>query len=495
MNNGSKHTWHQIILPLVLLDALMITVAFFLAYWLRISSGLLLFESDASLSNYMRLFALSVPILLLIFYTVCLYDPNDLFYGTIEYINVAKALSYGVIAVVVIGFFFRPAPSRGWLIIFWLLAIFMVNLNRFAFRRMVRKRLKSGLGPDRALIVGADEEAKAIGERLFETGRMELVGFLDDFNPIGQEVIPGIPIKGVPRDYKQITAQEGITHIIFVSGAVGWETAQEMFSAATNGNGLQILISPGFGELSASLHVSYTGYIPLLRFRPGYKTGLDKFLKFGIDLALATSRLVLSLPIQILVILWMLWRKGRPIFVAEELLGRFEEPFKAFSFRIGPRESILRYLLSEKQEDERKSKNKVLSFENALFSCGFHRLPRLLNVILNQMSLVGPRPLTRESAHHYGIWLPKLLSVKPGMTGLWAVQKISNLQYEATQTISYIHSWTPWKDLHFLFLTVIYIVQHFLPSLVLNRKISKNMTDPKAAWKPNLFLRRHQTRH
>ncbi|NIM99911.1 MAG: hypothetical protein GTO24_18120, partial [candidate division Zixibacteria bacterium] len=87
------------------------------------------------------------------------------------------------------------------------------------FRRLMRRRFRAGFGADRVLIVGANEEARTIAERLIETGRMEVRGFLDDFNPVGQEVIRGVRITGVPRDYEQIARREGVNHIILVPGA------------------------------------------------------------------------------------------------------------------------------------------------------------------------------------------------------------------------------------------------------------------------------------
>ena len=468
MNNSSPHTWRPLLFSLALLDAIAFAGSFFLAFWLRISSGLLYYGVKADLGNYVTLYFLSLPLFLFIFYAVHLYDSHDLFYGTMEYVLVTKAVSYGIIAVIVLGFFHSPPISRVWVVLFWLLAVLMINLGRFAFRRLIRRRFRAGLGPDRVLIIGANEEAKSIAERLIQTGRMEVVGFLDDFNPIGQEVTRGIRINGVPGNYEEIAHIEGITHIILVPEAVGWETAHQLLSAFTERNGLQISLSPGFAELSASLRVSYVGYVPLLRFRPGYGTGLDKLVKSGIDLIFGTCLMVLSLPVMILIILWILLRNGLPIFEKEEILGRSGVPLKILSFRIGRDKSALHYYYPDTQNEKNSLTNNTSRFEDFLLCYSVERLPQLFSVILGRMSLVGPRPITKEKEHQYGIWLPNLLAIKPGMTGpWWAAQNTLSIQHEITQTLSYIQTWTPWKDLQILLLMVFSILQRFVPKWIL----------------------------
>ncbi len=480
----------MVLLSLASLDAIALAGAFFLAFWLRISSGLLYYGVQADLDAYTRLLVLSLPLFWLIFYVVRLYDPYDLFYGTMEYVLVTKAVTYGILTVIVIGFFHRPVASRGWLFLFWPLAVLMVNSGRFAFRRLIRRRFRAGFRADRVLIVGASEEARTIARRLIETGRMDVRGFLDDFNPIGQEVISRVPIIGVPRDYEQIARREGVSHIILVPGAVGWETTQELLLAATGRNSLQISLSPGFAELSASLWVSYVGYIPLLRFRPGYTSAPDKLLKAGIDLVLGIFLTVLSLPMMIAVAIWILWRNGRPIFAKEEVLGICGVPFKAFSFRIVRDKSALRSFYAETQYGEKNVTDRIPFLENVLFLSGANKLPRLFNVILGQMSLVGPRPITKERKHQYGIWLPNLVTIKPGLTGPWAIQKSGNLQHEISQTLSYIHTWTPLKDLQFLLLAAFSTLQQCVPVLFSNGRDSRYKNHVSATSKRRLPLRK-----
>jgi undecaprenyl-phosphate galactose phosphotransferase len=82
-------------------------------------------------------------------------------------------------------------------------------------------------------------------------------------------------------------------------------------------------------------------------------------------------------------------------------------------------------------------------------------LPQLFNVLKGQMSLVGPRMITREEIKKYGQYKDLLLSVKPGLTGYWQVQGRQDVSYEARvkMDVCYIENWSLGLDMKILFLT------------------------------------------
>ena len=96
--------------------------------------------------------------------------------------------------------------------------------------------------------------------------------------------------------------------------------------------------------------------------------------------------------------------------------------------------------------------------EQILFSTGLDKLPQLVNVLLGQMSLVGPRAISPSEDQQCKNSLWKFVSVKPGMTGPWAIGD-HDLQQEIASTQSYIHTWTPWKDIQILILTLFFLLQ------------------------------------
>jgi lipopolysaccharide/colanic/teichoic acid biosynthesis glycosyltransferase len=83
-------------------------------------------------------------------------------------------------------------------------------------------------------------------------------------------------------------------------------------------------------------------------------------------------------------------------------------------------------------------------------------LPQLFNVLLGQMSLVGPRMITLEEMDKYGKWRWNLLTVKPGITGLWQISGRSDVTYEERVRLDmyYIRNYTLWLDILILWRTL-----------------------------------------
>ena len=80
----------------------------------------------------------------------------------------------------------------------------------------------------------------------------------------------------------------------------------------------------------------------------------------------------------------------------------------------------------------------------------------MINVLLSDMSVVGPRPVVREELARYRDAQDLVLSVKPGLTGLWQVSGRNRLSYEARIRLDtwYVSNWSPWLDLRILILTI-----------------------------------------
>lgn len=452
--------WRAAILSLLMLDIVALATAFYLAYFLRIESGILPYGLEPDLSFYFWLFFFSLPIMLTIFYFCHLYDHHELFYGTSEYVQVIKGVGFGVLGIIFVSFFVHgPPPSRGWLFLFWISGIILVGVGRFAARRIVRPIMRSRKRSERVLVVGGNEEATAIARRLMETGHLEVVGFLDDFSPVGEEVLNGLTIKGSPEDFEEIARKEGVTKLILVPEAVSWETTREIFSTATKGNSLTILVAPGLSEFfSVSLRVSYVGYVPFLRFRPGYASGLNRVFKGIIDWSLALFLILITLPLILFCGVWLWCRRGRPIFKVQEVLGRYGRPIFLYKFTLPGGRIAHRSFYSGGTQSEPHTGASLSALERLFVRIGVDRLPNLINVLKGQISLVGPRPLRPEETKKYGMWLPNLQSVKPGITGPWVIEEINNLQQEISATLSYIQTWTPWKDIHIVIFTVFYLL-------------------------------------
>jgi lipopolysaccharide/colanic/teichoic acid biosynthesis glycosyltransferase len=298
-----------------------------------------------------------------------------------------------------------------------------------------------------------------VAERLEDTGMAEVVGFLDDFSPNGMEVYGGKRVLGPPSHYREIAKEVGASLAIMIPDANSWETRREVLSTASTDRSLELQIAPGLSDLHlASMQVGFRGNMPLLRFKPGYVTGLDAILKFAMDYAFGIFFLVLTLPTMIAISLVLLVSGGWPIFETFKTMGKNGRVFLSYKFRTGliPRHfRSLRSRVVTMAADSREPG----SVERLLFRTGLDKLPQIFNVLAGQMSIVGPRTLSLEALRPYGKWLSGLLAVKPGITGSWALHEVGDLDQEISLTLHYVRNWNIWTDFVIIGQTIIQLVR------------------------------------
>jgi lipopolysaccharide/colanic/teichoic acid biosynthesis glycosyltransferase len=114
--------------------------------------------------------------------------------------------------------------------------------------------------------------------------------------------------------------------------------------------------------------------------------------------------------------------------------------------------------LRQKFEQNYKLKDdpRVTNIGRFLRKTSLDELPQLINVVLGQMSLVGPRMITSPERSYYGKWSMNLFTVKPGITGLWQVSGRSEVSYSERVLLDmqYIRNYSIWMDLYLLWLTI-----------------------------------------
>jgi len=473
---------------LIFMDLMAVGAAFLLAYWVRIHSDIIPYYSEAAIEEYLCLYMYSIPVIFLIFQGTHLYDRHDLFYGTSEYIMAVKGCTFYILAIIVLSFIVHaPPPSRGWLLGVWIFSIGFICVGRFLFRRILRRVCGNGSTLEKVLIIGANEEAKAIAERLEETGMMEVVGFLDEFNPCGEEIWSGKIVLGPPYRYSEICQQKGVNLVILVPDATSWETQREILRETISLKGIEVNIAPGFNELyTTAMRVSFKGNTPLLRFRPGYVTGLDAMLKECMDYTLALFLLILTAP-AIVTLALILWFQGVwPVIEGFDVLGKNGRPFHIYRFRTGVHMPTS-YRSFRRNGNLVVRKHMIPGIGHFLFQTGMDKLPQLFNVLMGQMSLVGPRIVPLEASSKYGPWLTGILVVKPGMIGTWALRKARNLEEEISLTFHYVRDWSFGKDLAIFGQTLLEILKTRFRT-----RIAETTEESEWTWQPNIMRSKRQ---
>jgi lipopolysaccharide/colanic/teichoic acid biosynthesis glycosyltransferase len=190
-------------------------------------------------------------------------------------------------------------------------------------------------------------------------------------------------------------------------------------------------------------------------------------MKTLLDYALTLPALALLSPLFALIALLVRLDSPGPIFYRRRVMGRGGTQFDAFKFRtmfVDGDAILARHpeLLAELQRDQKlRNDPRVTRVGRWLRKYSLDELPQLFNVLAGQMSLVGPRMISPPELAPYGDAAADLLSVKPGITGLWQVSGRSDLapQERVRLDLQYVHSRSFWLDLKLLLLTIPAIVR------------------------------------
>ncbi len=450
---------------LIVLDTVAIGGALFLAYNLRFRSGLLPFVERYSPVQgvYVMVILMAIPIWILIFALNGLYDPHNLLGGPQEYAKVVNASSFGVLGLVVLTFFQRDLiVSRSWLLLSWLLATIFAGTARFTARRIVFGLRRQGLFITKVLIVGVNEQARAIANQLHSPSDsgVEVLGFVDDFLPSGTKVMGDLKVLGPPTALAKLAEKTDASEIIVVPSAMAWESFQETIqSTASALNSVEVKLSPGFYEiLTTGVRVSHKNFIPLLTVEKVRLTGIDALLKTILDYGGGLLLTLLLAPLMAIVALLIKLSGPGPIVDPHPVVGCRGVTFRTWKFRV-------RFVPVSSKGGSTSSTAPELHcahpLDRWLFRTGLDKLPQLFNLLRGQMSLVGPRNIPVERAAAYERWLTSLMAVKPGITGPWMVvgPDVDSVEVEIRWDIYYIRNWTIWLDLQILFQTLLRILR------------------------------------
>ena len=220
-------------------DAIIVAISLSLAFVLRITSGIILYTTPYKTSVYALLTLISVALWLGLFASHGLYKRDNLLGGSLEYQQVIKACTTGVVVLVVLSFLSHDlvdmVVSRSWLFLSWALTTLLVVGERFAARRVAYVLRRQGWFTARVLIVGANDQGVAMAQQWLcgRTSGMHVIGFVDDFKPVGTVVLNGIKVVGRPTALTELVHKYKANEVVIVPSAVAWETFEEIIEQNT----------------------------------------------------------------------------------------------------------------------------------------------------------------------------------------------------------------------------------------------------------------------
>ena len=351
--------------------------------------------------------------------------------------------------------------SRATLGIFMLCAIVFVVLGRSIVRWAVERRHRAGKNLDRVLIAGNGELARAVVERMRSHRELgfRIVGYLRNG---GEDLLQDLECFGNVDDAERVVERNAIDHVFVALPNASSQTMTALLDRLVRCV-VSIHVVPDLLQFMVlRSRVEDIDGLPTINLSETPLEGWSRFVKRGFDLIVAAAALIVFLPIMLLIAFAIWLEDRRPVFYRQVRMGLDGKPFDIVKFRsmkVGAEnESGAKWA---EREDPRRTKVGRL-----IRAWSLDELPQLINVLLGDMSIVGPRPERPQFVQQFRDEFPHYMlrhKVRAGMTG-WAQvhgwRGNTSVRMRIEHDLYYIENWSLLLELKILFMTVVHGLRH-----------------------------------
>jgi exopolysaccharide biosynthesis polyprenyl glycosylphosphotransferase len=450
---------------LIICDALAITVAFSVAYILRVTLNHQRLSASVHAHTYLAILVSLLPFWILIFgllglYNVRVYDKRFSELGRLlvgSFIGILFIISFSYMTSTVI------FPARLVTVYGFGLAFFFALTFRTIARGLRRALFSYGYGINNVLIVG---NTKTTGRLIDALDNTSVTGYL----VLG--VVGGLKHslhKGRPcREYQSFAEaisdlkNRQLHTIIQTELYAAGEHNDEILTYAQE-NHIAYRFVPGNSELFVgNLEVDLFHAVPIIAVHQTALIGWGRVVKRLTDLLIGGLFLIIALPFMLVIAIIIKLSDGGPVVFRHERLSRFNTPVRVFKFRshkpaysgLEPEEAFTKMGRPELIREYRDNGDHLPDDPRLSLIGGFLRrysldeLPQLFNVVRGDISLVGPRalvPYELEQSKQKNL----ILSVKSGLTGLAQISGVSDLSFAERRKLDlyYVQNWSFHGDL------------------------------------------------
>jgi exopolysaccharide biosynthesis polyprenyl glycosylphosphotransferase len=450
-------------------DAVASNLAMLLAWWLRfIFEVIPVTKGQQDLGTYAAILPLVTIIFPIAFSLQGLYRIRPTRTKSEEWLSVAGGSIVATIILSGMLLWLRPAQShivpysRATLALFMVIAIVLTIVGRTIVRGVVERRHRRGKDLDRVLIAGNGELARAVLERM-STHREKLgftiVGYLRNGD---DGVLPDLECLGTIADAEQVVKEHAIDHVFVALPHASSQAMMELLDRLVR-NLASIHVVPDLLQFMVlRSRVEDLDGLPTINLSETPLEGWSRFVKRAFDLVVALAILLVFAPIMIAIAL-AIWLEDRgPIIYRQIRMGLDGKPFamvKFRSMRVGA-EQQTGAVWAEKNDPRRTRIGRVIR------AWSLDELPQLWNVLVGEMSVIGPRPERPEFVEQFRAEFPHYMlrhKVRAGMTG-WAQvhgwRGNTSIRMRIEHDLYYIENWSLLLDLKILGLTVLHGLRH-----------------------------------
>lgn len=392
-----------------------------------------------------------------------LYQTKREIYEAVEIWQVIKATVLATLFTIVAVYLVRVEDfPRSIMIMAPIITAAFFSIWRLGKRIFVEYLVSRGYNNFNVLIIGAGKVGGALVSEIKQRPGLGLniIGFLDDFKT-NESLQEGLPkILGKLGDFDKIARREFV-HEVYITIHHDSKVFLNLLESAKE-QGIAIRVIPqGFDLMTGDFRKFNIGFIPILE----YYTSPESSRQIGkriFDFLAALIVLLLIWPVFALLGLLIKLDSPGPVFYFSRRYGRRGRIFNMYKFRsmVVDADKKLQEIRHKNEVDgpifKIKDDPRITPFGKFLRKYSLDELPQFINVLIGDMSLVGPRPLPINQVEKEDLRQLRRLEIRPGITGLWQIRGRSDASFArlVRWDVWYINNWSFRLDLKILFRTL-----------------------------------------
>lgn len=445
------------------IDILIISLSYFLS-WLFI-----IYYRDNSLIGvlsaniYFAALIVIIPCFLIIYATLDLYSSNRTFSVVAEFVRIVESNILGLLIINTILFVGSKNPyfsnfSRVMIFTFGVLNITIELIFRNLVRYILKVFRKRGFNQKHILLVGySDASFKFIDKVNKNPGwGYHIFGIVDDNHEVGSEY-RNVKVIDTLTNLKELIDNNDFDEVVITLELSEYNKLRNIVSVCEK-CGIHTKFIPDYGTIipTKPMTEDFDG-LPVVNIRAvPLQSFFNRLVKRTVDIIGSIFGIILFSPIFLIIAVVIKLTSKGPVIFKQERIGLHNKKFTMYKFRS---------MIEQKDEDEKKAWTtendpRTTKFGSFIRRISFDELPQFYNVLIGDMSLVGPRPEREQFVEEFRETIPRYMikhQVRPGMTG-WAqinglrgnTDIVKRIQYD----LWYIENWTFFLDIRILILTL-----------------------------------------
>ena len=343
-------------------------------------------------------------------------------------------LTFFIMAAMVflIGIELDLGPLRSQYIIrYWIFFSSSIILIRWIVRTIQKQLLKKGFGRHNVIVVGTEKNSKYVTEKLLNHGQKlyNVIGTIKADNEKNDDTDSLAINLGIEKDIKAIISKNPVSDIVIALDNMDHEHVMKLISTI-NGAPVSIKIVPDLYEVISGLaRTEQISGLPLIEVNFQESNWSSSGMKRFFDFLLSFFLILVLSPFFVLIGLMIMLSSKGPIIYTQERLGFKGKPYRIYKFRsmiVNAEEKSGPVWASD--DDPR-----ITPIGKILRKYRIDELPQLINVVLGQMSLIGPRPerpyFTKKLKEKFPLY-ERRFRVRPGITGWSQIKHPSDIEEE-----------------------------------------------------------------